>query len=77
MDKKPYLLVENSDYDTIYRVLLFDKCVIENEIQDKIYEIKTRFYETGFDDWTIDDVLVVLNDYYEFEDLGDFNYLEV
>lgn len=77
MNKQPYLLVENSDYDTIYRVLVFDERYSKNEIQDKIYSIKMKFYETKFDDWTIDDVLIELSKYYDFEDLGDFHYLEV
>ena len=29
----------------------------EETVQQKIYEIKNKFYEEGFNDWTIEDVL--------------------
>lgn len=49
-------LVECSDYDEVYGILRVEN-VSAREVQDKIYEIKNRFYEDGFEDWTIEDVL--------------------
>ena len=48
-------LVECSDYDVRYGILTVENVSVE-EVQNKIYEIKNRFYEEGFDDWCIDDV---------------------
>jgi hypothetical protein len=50
------ILVECTDYDTVYGILSVDD-VDEETVQQKIYEIKNKFYEEGFDDWTIRDVL--------------------
>ena len=50
------ILVECTDYDTIYGILSVE-AVDEGTVQQKIYEIKNRFYEEGFDDWTVEDVL--------------------
>ena len=50
------ILVECSDYDQIYGILSVDG-IDEEVVQQKIYEIKNRFYEEGFDGWTIEDVL--------------------
>ena len=49
-------LVECTDYDTTYGILTVENASVD-EVQDKIYEIKNRFYDDGFDDWCIDDVL--------------------
>lgn len=49
-------LVECTDYDVVYGILEV-KNVDENTVQQKIYEIKNRFYEEDFEDWTIEDVL--------------------
>lgn len=48
-------LVECNDYDVQYGILTVENVSVE-EVQDKIYEIKKRFYDEGFDDWCIDDV---------------------
>ena len=50
------MLVECTDYDYVYGILEV-KNVDEEMVQQKIYEIKNKFYEEGFDDWTIEDVL--------------------
>ena len=50
------MLVECTDYDTVYGILKVEG-VDEGTVQQKIYEIKNRFYEEEFDDWTIEDVL--------------------
>jgi hypothetical protein len=50
------MLVECTDYDTVYGILSVE-AVDEETVQQKIYEIKNKFYEEGFDDWTIEDVL--------------------
>lgn len=48
-------LVECSDHDVQYGILTVENVSIE-EVQNKIYEIKTRFSNKEFDDWCIDDV---------------------
>lgn len=50
------MLVECTDYDTVYGILSVE-AVDEEIVQQKIYEIKNKFYEEGFNDWTIEDVL--------------------
>lgn len=77
MNKQTFLMIECSDYNTIYKVLLFDENINKKEIQNKIYEIKNHFYNEDFDNWTIDNVLEELSKYFNFEDLGDPSYLEV
>ena len=49
-------LVECTDYDVVYGILTVENATAK-EVQDKIYEIKKRFYDEGFDDWTIEDVM--------------------
>lgn len=48
-------MVDCSDHDAQYGILSVDNISLE-EVQNKIYEIKRKFYEEGFDDWCIDDV---------------------
>lgn len=48
-------LVECTDYKMVYG-LLEVKDVNEEEVQNKIYEIKNEFYENDIYDWTIEDV---------------------
>ena len=50
------MLVECTDYDYIYGILNVE-AVEKETVQQKIYEIKNKFYEEGFDDWSIEDVL--------------------
>jgi hypothetical protein len=49
-------LVECSDYDVQYGILTVENVSVK-EVQDKIYEIKNKFYDEGFEDWTVADVL--------------------
>ena len=77
IDYQPYLLVECSDYDCIYKVLLFDENVNKKEIQNSIYVIKEHFYEEDFDGWTIEDVFEELRKQYSFIELDAPGYLEV
>ena len=60
-------LVECSDHDCQYGILTVENASIE-EVQNKIYEIKNKFYDEGFDDWYIDDVLM------EFPEEWKWNY---
>jgi hypothetical protein len=62
-------LVECSDYSTVYGILEVKNVSVE-EVQNKIYEIKSRFDEEEFDDWAIDDVLE------EFPEEWDWSYEE-
>lgn len=48
-------LVECSDYDVVYGILTVENVSVQ-EVQNKIYEIKNKFYDEGFEDWCIDDV---------------------
>lgn len=48
-------LVECTDYDTQYGILTVENVSIE-DVQQKIYEIKNKFCEENFNDWTIEDV---------------------
>lgn len=50
------MLVECTNYNTVYGILKVE-AVDEETVQQKIYEIKNKFYEEGFNDWTIEDVL--------------------
>lgn len=52
-------LVECTDYDVTYGILTVDN-VSADEVQKKIYEIKQKFLGEGFDDWTVEDVLMQL-----------------
>jgi hypothetical protein len=52
-------LVECTDYDVTYGILTVDN-VSADEVQKKIYEIKQKFLSEGFDDWTVEDVLMQL-----------------
>lgn len=58
-------VVECSDYDVIYGILTVENVSID-EVQEKIYEIKERFYNEGFDDWTIEDVFAEFPEEWEF-----------
>lgn len=50
------MLVERTDHDTVYGILSVEG-VDEEVVQQKIYEIKNKFYEKDFDGWIIEDVL--------------------
>lgn len=60
-------LVECSDYDVQYGILTVENVSVE-EVQKKIYEIKNRFYNEGFEDWCIEDVMM------EFPEEWEWNY---
>ena len=77
MEKRAYLLLECSDYNEVYRVLVFDAKIKAKDIQNEIYRIKQHFYDEDFDGWDIDDVLEELANKYEFEDLGEPLCLEI
>ena len=49
-------LVECTDYDVLYGILEV-KNISAEEVQSKIYEIKSRFWEEVDLDWTVEDVL--------------------
>lgn len=60
------MLVECTDYDTVYGILNVEG-VDEKTVQQKIYEIKNKFYEEDFDDWTIKDVLAKFPNEWQWE----------
>lgn len=59
-------LVECSDYDVQYGILIVENASLK-EVQEKIYEIKNRFFYEGFDDWCIDDVFEQFPEEWEWE----------
>ena len=51
-----FRLIDAVENDTVYGYLEIHG--VEKEvIQDKIYEIKNRFCDKAFNDWSIDDVM--------------------
>lgn len=72
------ILVECSDCNIIYGILSV-KNISAKEVQKKIYEIKNKFYNKGFNDWTIDDVLNELPDDWEwdFDSNSNISVLEI
>ena len=62
-------LVECSDHDYLYGILTV-KNVSLKEVQDKIYEIKRKFNNEGFDGWCIDDV------FEEFPEEWEWNFTQ-
>jgi hypothetical protein len=69
-------LVECSDYDTIYGILTVENVSLK-EVQEKIYEIKNKFYDEGFDDWCIDDVFEKFPDTWEWNFVQGDDVLEI
>ena len=59
-------LVECSDYDVQYGILTVEGVSVE-EVQNKIYDIKNRFYDEGFNDWCIDDVFEQFPEEWEWD----------
>ena len=62
-------LVECSDHDMQYGVLTVENVSAE-EVQNKIYEIKAKFYAENFDDWTLDDM------FEEFPEEWEWDYVQ-
>ena len=59
-------LVECSDYDVQYGILTVEGVSVA-EVQNKIYEIKNRFYDEDFDDWCLDDVFEQFPEEWEWD----------
>ena len=70
-------LVECSDHDYDYGILHF-KNVSLDEVQEKIYEIKSKFDDEEWD-WTIYDVLEEFPEEWEcwLEEIEQGDYLEI
>lgn len=60
------ILRDCENWNKIYNVLIFNTEVNSTEVDYEISRIKNKFYDEGFDDWTIDDVLDELSKKYEF-----------
>lgn len=67
MDRTAFTLVECTDNNVIYNILVFNEYVEKKVIQRKIDEIKNKYYEAGKDDWTTEDVFAELSQIYDFE----------
>lgn len=70
-------LVECSDHDYDYGILHFKNASLD-EVQEKIYEIKSKFDDEEWD-WTIDDVLEEFPEEWEcwLEEIEQDDYLEI
>lgn len=62
-------LVECSDHDYLYGILTVENVSLK-EVQDKIYEIKRKFNDEGFNGWCIDDV------FEEFPEEWEWNFTQ-
>ena len=71
-------LVECSDHNYNYGILTVEN-VSMNEVQNKIYEIKRKFYDEDFDDWCIDDLFAEFPEEWEwsFESTDINEYVEI
>lgn len=69
-------LVECTDYHTTYGILAVENVKAE-EVQEKIYEIKNKFYTQGFYDWTIEDVFDEFPEEWEWSFDSNFDTLEI
>ena len=69
-------LVECSDYDVVYGILTVENVHIDT-VQEKIYEIKNRFYDEGFDDWCIDDILAEFPEEWDWDYVNTDNVVEI
>lgn len=71
-------LVECTDYDTQYGILTVENVSI-GDVQQKIYEIKNKFYEEDFDDWTIEDVFAEFPEewVWNFESIEENEVIEI
>ena len=69
-------LVDCCDWDCFYGILTVANAD-EDEVQNKIYEIKNGFYKKGFYDWTIEDVLNELPDEWEWDYETDISIIEI
>ena len=69
-------LVECSDWGVQYGILTVENVSVA-EVQNKIYEIKNRFYNEGFNDWCIDDVLAEFPEEWEWDITQGNNIIEI
>ena len=69
-------LVECSDYDVQYGILTVENASAE-EVQNKIYEIKNRFYNEGFNDWCVEDILAEFPEEWEWDITQADNIIEI
>ncbi len=69
-------LVECSDHDVQYGILTVENVSVE-EVQNKIYEIKNKFFDKGFEDWTIDDVFMKFPDEWEWSFEREVDILDI
>lgn len=61
-----FLLRDCVEWNTIYKILVFNNDVSKKEVQEEIWKIKNTFSENEFDEWTIDDVMDELSKKYDF-----------
>lgn len=67
MDGTAVKLVECSDYDVIYAIVVLKNVTVE-EFQAKVYEIKNdKKFLKKHPDWCIDDVFAMLPEEWDYE----------
>ena len=59
-------LVDCCEHDCQYGILTVENVSLK-EVQEKIYEIKNKFYDEGFDEWCIYDVFEQFPEEWEWE----------
>ena len=72
-----FLLRDCVEWNTIYRILVFNNDVSEKEVQEEIWRIKNTFSKNEFDEWTIDDVMDELGKKYDFTSFSTEGDIEV
>ena len=59
-------LIDCGDHDCQYGILTVKNASLK-EVQDKIFEIKNKFDEEGFEDWCLDDVFEKFPEEWEWD----------
>ena len=69
-------VVECQCHDLTYGMLKVEN-VSAAEVQQRIYEIKNKFYDENIDDWTIEDVFKQFPDEWEWSWVDQFDEVEI
>ena len=76
-NKRVFLLVECTDYDEIYKILIFNEDVCREDVQSEIDTIKANFHDNEFYSLDVDDILERLRNFYQFDVFDYYDCLEV
>lgn len=78
MNKEKFIMsvAECSDHKVIYGILEIG--VTPKEVQERIKDIKNKFYDEGLSDWCIDDIFAEFPKEKEWEfKFHQYNYVEI